>query len=243
MAEQQQAASFNPADASGLFDGGRALIKTVEVNVFQSGKGDKFVNVDVTYLTEGRDMTEHLMLGGVDKWAPLPDKSGAISIDNKKVWNKSDPYRWVTSLVNAGFPSNKVGQNLKVFEGLGRDAAARDDGREIHRQERQGAREQRGVGDGHPHQQGRHRVGGIPEERGRGGWQGCGLRQQRRRPLRRLLLQQRLLRPKSATNTSPICSWASSVVARSIVRSWVRRRLSSSPRTRASRTRLAHARP
>lgn len=119
MAEQQgQAASFNPADASGLFDGGRALIKTVEVNTFKSGKGDSFVNVDVTYLTEGRDMTEHLMLGGVDKWAPLPDKSGAISLDNKKVWNKSDPYRWVTSLVNAGFPSNKVGQNLKVFEGL-----------------------------------------------------------------------------------------------------------------------------
>ena len=57
------------------------------------------------------------MLGSAEEWAPNAGKNGAISLTGKRVWNKSEVFRWVKSLVDAGFPKNLVSDNLAVFAG------------------------------------------------------------------------------------------------------------------------------
>lgn len=123
MPEQQGAASFNPDDTSGLIDRLRGKITSVVVDYFTTKPADgsqpkKFVNVDVTYEGGGQKTTEHYLLGNGDEWAPNATKTGAIPTETgRKVWNKSDVIKWVTSLVNAGFPKALVGADLSVFVG------------------------------------------------------------------------------------------------------------------------------
>jgi hypothetical protein len=116
MAEQQ-AASFNPDDASGLLDNARVKITKVLVDLFKSKAGESFINVDVTYKGDA-EITEHYMLGGADKWAPNATKTGAIALtEGGKIWNKSDVFKLMKSLVDAGFPKNHLGNDLSVLVG------------------------------------------------------------------------------------------------------------------------------
>jgi hypothetical protein len=119
MAEEQvAAASFNPDDASGLIDNVRAKITGVLVDFFTSTKGEKFVNINVSFKGD-TEFTERYLLGGADQWAPDANKTGAIPLKaGGKVWNKSQPFRLMKSLIDAGFPKNKLGQNLSVLVGL-----------------------------------------------------------------------------------------------------------------------------
>lgn len=118
MAEAQAAASFNPDDASGLLDNARVKIAKVVVDFFTAKSGEKFVNVDVTYKGDA-EITEHYMLGGADKWAPNASKTGAISLtEGGKIWNKSDVFKLMKSLVDAGFPKAKLGSDLSTLVGL-----------------------------------------------------------------------------------------------------------------------------
>lgn len=130
MAEEQQGgASFNPDDASGLIDRLTGKITSVVVDYFTSKPTDgsapkKFVNVDVTYEGGGQKTTEHYMLGNGDEWAPNSTKTGAIPTKpGTKVWNKSDVFKWVKSLVDAGFPKALVGSDLSVFVGTDVDVS------------------------------------------------------------------------------------------------------------------------
>lgn len=117
MADQQNV-SFNPDDASGLIDNVRATIADVKVDYFTANSGEKFVNVDVTYKATDRDFTEHYMLGRGDEWAPNAAKTGAIPLrEGGRIWNKSDVFKLIKSLVDAGFPKNRVGTDLSVFKG------------------------------------------------------------------------------------------------------------------------------
>jgi hypothetical protein len=123
MAEDRQGASFNPDDASGLLDNARVKIGAVKVDIFTSTKGKnagtKYVNVDVTYTGGAQEITEHYMLGGADQWAPNASKTGAIPVtEGGRVWNKSDVYKLVKSFIDAGFPKNRVSNDLSVFAGL-----------------------------------------------------------------------------------------------------------------------------
>src|SRR5690349_2393302 len=108
MAETQgTAVSFNPDEASGLIDNVRAKIKSVVVDIFKSDKSEfRGVNANVTYApVDGTgEFTERYLIGSADEWAPNSDKSGAVSLTGKKLWNKSDVFKWVKSLVDAGFP-------------------------------------------------------------------------------------------------------------------------------------------
>lgn len=118
MADVQGAASFNPDDASGLLDNARVKITALVVDFFTSKKGDRFVNADVTFEGGGQKVTEHYMIGGADQWAPNATKTGAISIvEGGKIWNKSDIFKFVKSMVDAGFPKENVKQDLSVFVG------------------------------------------------------------------------------------------------------------------------------
>jgi len=117
MAEEKLA-SFNPDDASGLLDNARVTIKKVVVDYFTAKSGSKFVNVDVSYEGGGQAITEHYMLGGADQWAPNASKTGAIPVtEGGKVWNKSDVFKLIKSIIDAGFPKNLIGGDLSVIEG------------------------------------------------------------------------------------------------------------------------------
>lgn len=123
MAEQQAGASFNPDDASGLIDTLTGKIAAVVVDYFTTKPTDgsapkRLVNVDVTYEGQGQKVVEHYLLGNGEEWAPNATKTGAIPVvEGKKIWNKSDVFRWVKSLVDAGFPKAQVGTDLSVFVG------------------------------------------------------------------------------------------------------------------------------
>mgnify|MGYP001613730638 CR=1 FL=1 len=117
MAEET-VASFNPDDASGLLDNARVKISSVVVDVFAADSGSKFVNVNVTYKGDN-DITERYLLGGADQWAPNAAKTGAISIkEGGRIWNKSDVFKLMKSIIDAGFPKARLGGDLSVLVGL-----------------------------------------------------------------------------------------------------------------------------
>lgn len=120
MSAEQQAVSFNPDDASGLIDNIDALIKKVEVDYWKSERSDfRGVYVIATYAPAGgAEFTERYLLGKDSEWAPNGPKTGALPVQaGGRIWNKSEAYKWVTSLVNAGFPKGQVGADLSVFTG------------------------------------------------------------------------------------------------------------------------------
>ena len=118
VAEVEQVASFNPDDASGLLDNARVKISSVVVDVFSADSGAKFVNVNVVYKGDS-DITERYLLGGADQWAPNATKTGAISIkEGGKIWNKSDVFKLMKSIIDAGFPKARLGGDLSVLVGL-----------------------------------------------------------------------------------------------------------------------------
>ncbi len=118
VAEVEQVASFNPDDASGLLDNARVKISSVVVDVFAADSGSKFVNVNVTYKGDN-DITERYLLGGADQWAPNAAKTGAISIkEGGRIWNKSDVFKLMKSIIDAGFPKARLGGDLSVLVGL-----------------------------------------------------------------------------------------------------------------------------
>jgi hypothetical protein len=119
MAETQGAASFNPDDASGLVDNVRAIVKSVVVDFFSADSGFKGVNANFTYAPAGApEFTERYMIGSAEEWAPNSTKTGVLPVaPGKKIWNKSEIFRLITSFVNAGFPKANVGGDLSVFVG------------------------------------------------------------------------------------------------------------------------------
>lgn len=118
MAEQQGAASFNPDDASGLLDNARVKITKLVVDFFTSKKGDKFVSANVTFEGGGQTITENYMVGDATQWAPNAAKNGVIALkEGGKIWNKSDVYAFVKSMIDSGFPKAQVGADLSVFVG------------------------------------------------------------------------------------------------------------------------------
>ena len=112
---EQQAASFNPDEASGLLDNARVKISAVVVDVFAADSGVKFVNVNVTYKGDN-EVTERYLLGGADQWAPNATKTGAIAIkEGGRIWNKSDVFKLMKSIIDAGFPKNRLAGDLSVL--------------------------------------------------------------------------------------------------------------------------------
>lgn len=120
MGEQKPLASWNPDEASGLVDNVRATIKAVVVDYFTADSGFKGVNVNVTFARTGEaDITERYMLGSADQWAPNATKTGVhpLGEGNGKIWNRSDAHKFIKSLADAGFPKNRIGNDLSVFVG------------------------------------------------------------------------------------------------------------------------------
>lgn len=119
MTQEKQGASFNPDDASGLFDNARAVISAVKVDYFDAKTGSKYLNVDITFKpAAGEPITEHFLLGGADQWAPNASKTGAIPVtEGGRIWNKSQVYRFMKSLADQGFPKNRLGNDLSVLVG------------------------------------------------------------------------------------------------------------------------------
>ena len=116
--EPQGGASFNPDDASGLVDSLRAKITNVVVDFFTANSGAKFVNADFTYEGGGQKLTEHYMIGPADQWAPNASKTGVTPLkEGGRLWNKSDIFALVKSLVDGGFPKAQVRDDLSVFVG------------------------------------------------------------------------------------------------------------------------------
>lgn len=122
---ERKGASFNPDEASGGFDKGRVTITKAVVDYFTATKGKnagaRFVslNLEFTRSDGGDPIPVGLIIGNDQEWAPNSSKTEAIPTrEDGAFWNKSDIYRFMVSLVNAGFPKNRMGSDFSVLVGL-----------------------------------------------------------------------------------------------------------------------------
>lgn len=125
MTAERRGASFNPAEASGGFEKGRVVISKAAVDYFTAEKGknagQRYVALNMTFTREdgAGDMPVNLIIGSDAEWAPNSTKTEAIpSREDGKFWNKSDLYKFMVSLVNAGFPPSRMGSDFSVLVGL-----------------------------------------------------------------------------------------------------------------------------
>lgn len=125
MSTERKGASFNPDDASGGFDKGRVVITKAVVDYFMATKGKnagtKYVNLNLVFdrTDGGGELPVSLLIGSAEEWSPNSSKTEAIPTrEDGKFWNKSDIYRFMVSLVNAGFPKARMGSDFSILVGL-----------------------------------------------------------------------------------------------------------------------------
>lgn len=124
MSEQQQFASLLPgnADQSGFMDGVTATIIEVRASTFDYN-GTLAVPVPaikVTYRphTEGaKDNVQHYTVGKPEHRAPSEDGRRFMVFGAKKgIPKDSNGLLFLSSLLNAGFPADKIADDLSVFD-------------------------------------------------------------------------------------------------------------------------------
>lgn len=125
MVAERKGASFNPDEASGGFEKGRITITNPRVDYFtaERGKtaGTRYVKLFMDFVRAdgGEPLNIGLLIGNAEEWSPNTAKTEAIPArEDGKFWNKSEIYRFMVSLVNAGFPKSRMGSDFSVLGGL-----------------------------------------------------------------------------------------------------------------------------
>ena len=130
MTAEKRGASFNPDEASGGFEKGRVTISGVTVDYITAEKGknagQKYVSLKMLFNRQdgGDAIPVSLLIGSAEEWSPNSSKTEAIpSREDGKFWNKSDLFKFMVSLANAGFPKARMGSDFSVLNGLDVDVA------------------------------------------------------------------------------------------------------------------------
>lgn len=128
MTAERKGASFNPDEASGGFDKGRVTITRAKVETYKAERG-KTAGTEYTRLAlgfapaaGGEEIPYNILIGNAEEWTPNASGTEAIPTrEDGKFWNKSEIYRFMLSLVNAGFPKTRMGSDFTVLVGLDLD--------------------------------------------------------------------------------------------------------------------------
>ena len=120
---QQQVISFNPDT---FVRGGMLDDADVTINTLRLVEWDYNGNVDVPCLalhlnavdSEGNEHDEYLSAGDIKRLKPSEDGKKAISVGGATGLNmNSNAGIFLTSLINGGFPKDRVSNDLSVFDG------------------------------------------------------------------------------------------------------------------------------
>lgn len=126
MGEERQATSIRPSDASvGLLDGADVTIKTLRyvvrdrTNPRTALTGDTRLYIEAIFVDdEGREHTEYYSIGDTTKFVPSPDGRKALPVvDGARFSANSKGIKLIASLVNSGFPEDRLADDLGVFSG------------------------------------------------------------------------------------------------------------------------------
>jgi hypothetical protein len=124
----QQTVSVRPSDASqggGLLDDADVTIKQLRYVVRDRTNPRTQATLDtrlyieaVLVDDEGREHTEYYSIGDTSKFVPSPDGRRALAVvEGARFVQSSKGIRLIASLVNAGFPEDKIADDLSVFDG------------------------------------------------------------------------------------------------------------------------------
>lgn len=123
MNEQQKGISLKPSDATqggGLFDDVDVLVKEVRTALWDYN-GQIQVPVPalkVTFAREDGEFQQHYSAGDAKNFVPSQDGKRFIPVGNSTGINEStNAMAFLMSFVNSGFPENKIGEDVSVFEG------------------------------------------------------------------------------------------------------------------------------
>lgn len=113
---------LNPSEATaGLMSDTEVLIKTARWGMFDyQGKSDPAPTLVLTCeVDDADDHVEYLSAGSADKWEPSEDGHTLRAIGTATHLSKQcKAVRFLKSLVDCGFPSDKLGDDPAVLEGL-----------------------------------------------------------------------------------------------------------------------------
>lgn len=124
----QQTVSVRPSDASqggGLLDDADVTIKQLRyvvrdrTNPRTQATPDTRLYIEAVFADdEGREHTEYYSIGDTSKFVPSPDGRRALAVvEGARFVQSSKGIRLIASLVNAGFPEDKIADDLAVFDG------------------------------------------------------------------------------------------------------------------------------
>lgn len=119
---EQQGVSLRPGDAQegGFLDDADVTIKTMRAATWDyRGKAPKpCAAIEVTYLHDDKEKVEYYRVGDLEKLVPSGDKKSFLPTGTAGgIMARSKGFYLITSLINAGFPEDKVGADLSVFDG------------------------------------------------------------------------------------------------------------------------------
>lgn len=124
MAKEEQGASLKPSDAAA---GG--VIDDCDVEIMEcrfvddfdyGGTRDSVFALRIEFKSEdyADNPVQHFTAGDLERWQPSQDGLRAVPIGSATALNKNcNAVLFLASLVNCGFPEEKIEQDVDVFEG------------------------------------------------------------------------------------------------------------------------------
>lgn len=124
MAEKLIGVSINPDTfvQGGLIDDIDAILTSVRFTKFDyEGKSDAVLALKVNFATpDGEAHEQYYSAGDLKRFQPSDDGLRAVSVGGATCLVVSaNASLFLTSIVNAGFPKNKLSDNVSVFDGTG----------------------------------------------------------------------------------------------------------------------------
>lgn len=119
----QQAVSLRPGDAQqgGFLDDVDVTFREVSAEIFDfNGKSKPGTCIKVAFETEdGQEKIEYYRVGSPEKLVPSGDRRRILAVGGATgIMSRSKGYHLITSIINAGFPEDKVSDDVSVFSGL-----------------------------------------------------------------------------------------------------------------------------
>ena len=109
------------SEGGGLLDDVNATVKEARFEIFDyQGKGNAAPSARFTLsLEDGSEVSQNWSCGKATDWTPSEDGKTLVAIGRATALNRqSNVALLLESIVNSGFPEDKIGDDISIFEGL-----------------------------------------------------------------------------------------------------------------------------
>jgi len=109
------------SEGGGLLDDVNATVKEARFEIFDyQGKGNAAPSARFTLsLEDGSEVSQNWSCGKATDWTPSEDGKTLVAIGRATSLNRqSNVALLLESIVNSGFPEDKIGDDISIFEGM-----------------------------------------------------------------------------------------------------------------------------